>query len=123
MESLEHEVARALETSRPFYESIVAIVQAHVELVERSPAAVEFMFSMMYGPQEGQPAPDLETLYAGTRQRIFSVFERGIALGELKPRPGRHRELSRRTTRKLDPHSRLVPVQSRTTRRALSRTA
>ena len=88
MESLEHEVARALETSRPFYESIVAIVQAHVELVERSPAAVEFMFSMMYGPQEGQPAPDLETLYAGTRQRIFSVFERGIALGELKPRPG-----------------------------------
>ncbi len=88
MESLEHEVARALETPRPFYESIVAIVQAHVDLVERSPAAVEFMFSMMYGPQDGQPAPDLETLYAGTRQRIFEIFERGIASGELKPRPG-----------------------------------
>ena len=88
MESLEHEVARALETPRPFYESIVAIVQAHVGLVERSPAAVEFMFAMMYGPQDGQPSPDLETLYAGTQQRIFAVFEKGIASGELKPRPG-----------------------------------
>ena len=27
-------------------------------------------------------------MYAGTRQRIFAVFERGIASGELKPRPG-----------------------------------
>lgn len=88
MESLEHEVARALETPRPFYESILAVVQAHVDLVERSPAAVEFMFSMLYGPQEGQPAPDLETLYAGTQQRILAVFERGITSGELEPRPG-----------------------------------
>ncbi len=66
----------------------MAIVQAHVDLVERSPAAVEFMFSMLYGPQEGQPSPDLETMYAGTRQRMLGVFERGIASGELKPRPG-----------------------------------
>ena len=88
MESLEHEVTRALETPRPFYESIVAIVQAHVGLVEHSPAAVEFMFSMMYGPQEGQPTPDLETLYAGTHQLILAVFDNGIASGELKPRPG-----------------------------------
>jgi AcrR family transcriptional regulator len=88
MRSLEAEVARALETPRPFYESVVAIVQAHVDLVERSPAAVEFMFSMLYGPQEGQPSPDLETMYAGTRQRIVAVFERGIASGELEPRAG-----------------------------------
>lgn len=88
MECLEHEVARALETPRPFYESVVAIVQAHVDLVERSPAAVEFMFSLMYGPQEGQPEPDLETMYAGTHQQILAVFERGIASGELVPRPG-----------------------------------
>ena len=40
MASLESEVARALETPRPFYESIVSIVQAHIGLVERSPAAV-----------------------------------------------------------------------------------
>ena len=88
MASLESEVARALETPRPFYESIVSIVQAHIELVERSPAAVEFMFSMLYGPQEGQPTPDLESLYGGTRQRIQSVFTRGIDSGELVPRPG-----------------------------------
>jgi AcrR family transcriptional regulator len=88
LQSLEREVARALETPRPFYESIVSIVQAHVDLVERSPAAVEFMFSMMYGPQEGQPAPDLETMYAGTHGLILAVFERGIASGELVPRPG-----------------------------------
>lgn len=88
MESLEHEVARALETPRPFYESIVAIVQAHVDLVEHSPSAVEFMFSLMYGPQEGQPSPDLETMYHGTRELILDVFERGIESGELRPRPG-----------------------------------
>lgn len=88
MQSLEAELAHALETPRPFYESIVAIVQAHVDLVERSPAAVEFMFSMMYGPQEGQPTPDLETMYSGTHHRMLSVFERGIASGELDPRPG-----------------------------------
>ncbi len=88
MGSLESEVALALETPRPFYESIVSIVQAHIRLVERSPAAVEFMFSMLYGPQEGQPTPDLESLYGGTRQRIQSVFERGIDSGDLVPRPG-----------------------------------
>lgn len=88
LQSLEHEVARSLETPRPFYESIVSIVQAHVDLVDRCPAAVEFMFTMMYGPQEGQPAPDLEKLYSGTQQRILAVFERGIASGELVPRPG-----------------------------------
>ena len=43
---------------------------------------------MLYGPQEGQPTPDLESLYGGTRQRIQSVFERGIDSGELVPRPG-----------------------------------
>lgn len=88
MRSLEAEVARALETPRPFHESVVAIVQTHVDLVERSPAAVEFMFSMLYGPQEGQPAPDLEGMYAGTRQLMVDVFERGIASGELAPRDG-----------------------------------
>ena len=88
LESLEREVAHALDTARPFHESIVAIVHAHVDLVERSPAAVEFMFSMMYGPQEGQPLPDLASMYEGTRQRILKVFEDGIASGELVPRPG-----------------------------------
>ena len=43
---------------------------------------------MLYGPQEGQPTPNLDLLYDGTRQRIQNVFERGIASGDLVPRPG-----------------------------------
>lgn len=88
MECLEVEVAKALETPRPFCESVVAVVDAQVGLAKRSPAAVEFMFSMLYGPQAGQPAPDLEVMYAGTRQRLVALFERGIATGELRLRRG-----------------------------------
>jgi len=88
MASLEAEVAAGLELRGPFHESIAAVVDAHVGLMERCPAAVEFMFSMLYGPQEGQPLPDLDSMYAGTAGRIFEVFERGIADGELIPRPG-----------------------------------
>lgn len=88
MDSLEAEVARALERPLPFYEAIHAIARAHVDLVERSPAAIEFMLSMLYGPQEGQPTPDLDKMYQGTGALIHDTFEKGIASGEFQPRPG-----------------------------------
>lgn len=88
MASIDAEVARALDTPRPFYDAVVALVEAHVGLLDHSPSAVEFMFTLMYGPQEGQPVPDLSRLWSGTRERVQSVFERGIATGELVPRPG-----------------------------------
>ena len=88
MESMEAEVAKALEPSPSFREAVTAIVRANIQLVERSPSAVEFMLSLLYGPQERQPAPDIERMYAGTRRHLLETFERGIASGELVPRPG-----------------------------------
>lgn len=88
MKSMESEVAQALEPSLGFQEAVAAIVRANMQLVERSPSAVEFMLSLLYGPQEGQPAPDIESMYAGTRRLLLQTFERGIASGELVPRPG-----------------------------------
>lgn len=88
MSNLAAEVASAVERDLPFHESIEAIVRAHVDLVERNPAALEFMLSLLYGPQEGQPVPDVEAMYSKTRRLMVTVFERGIESGEFRPRPG-----------------------------------
>lgn len=87
MASLESEVSAAA-AARGFLDAIRALARAHVELAERSPAAVEFMFSLLYGPQEGQPAPDVESMYRKTRATMAEVFERGIRSGEFRPRAG-----------------------------------
>jgi AcrR family transcriptional regulator len=88
MASVETEVARALDTSNGFPEAIRAIARAHVALVDRSPSAVQFMLAMLYGPQEGQPQPDVDRMYAATGRRIAETFERGIRSGELELREG-----------------------------------
>jgi AcrR family transcriptional regulator len=88
MSSLESEMKAAMESSSSFYDAVQAIARGHVELAERSPAAVEFMFSMLYGPKEGQPTPDIESMYASTRSIIAEAFARGIGSGEFLPRPG-----------------------------------
>ena len=88
MSSLESEVRASVEEASGFVETVRAIAAAHVELAERSPSAVEFMFAMLYGPQEDQPQPDIEGMYAGTRRRMAEVFERGITSGEFAPRNG-----------------------------------
>lgn len=88
MASVESEVARAVDAAESFHEAIFAIARAHVDLVERSPSAVQFMLAMLYGPQEGQPEPDLDRMYRGTGRRIAQTFERGIESGELRPRTG-----------------------------------
>lgn len=88
MSSVEAEVRRAVEVPRPFHQRIEAIARAHVDLVERSPAAVEFMLAMLYGPREGQPEPDLDRMYAPTGRMLAETFEQGIRDGELVPRPG-----------------------------------
>ena len=71
-------------STNPSYRSFEPISGSSSALLQPSSS----WFSMLYGPQEGQPTPDLESLYGGTRQRIQSVFERGIDSGELVPRPG-----------------------------------
>jgi hypothetical protein len=43
---------------------------------------------MLYGPQEGQPQPDVDRMYASTGRMIAETFERGIRSGELKLRAG-----------------------------------
>lgn len=88
MSSLAAEVGRAVDRELPFHESIEAIVKAHLDLVERTPAALEFMLSLLYGPQEGQPVPDIEAMYSQTRRMMVKAFERGIDSGEFRPRPG-----------------------------------
>ena len=88
MASVETEVARALETPNNFREAVEAIARAHVELVDRSPSAVQFMLAMLYGPQEGHPEPDLDRMYAATGRMIAETFDRGIRSGELKLRAG-----------------------------------
>ena len=88
MRSLEAEVARTLETERPFFDTIVAIVDTHARLAESSPSAVEFMFSMLYGPEQGQPSLDINQLYEPTFRMIYEQFERGIETGAFVPREG-----------------------------------
>jgi len=88
MKSLAAEVEEALETPRSFYGSVVAIVEAHVGILDKCPAAVEFMFSLMYGPQEGQPVLDISGMWSDTRERIAGVFDRAVTAGELVPREG-----------------------------------
>jgi AcrR family transcriptional regulator len=88
LSSLESEVRAAIERSSGFHATIEAVARAHVELSERSPSAVEFMFSMLYGPQEGQPMPDIQAMYRTTRRLIAEVFEKGIRSGELRLREG-----------------------------------
>lgn len=88
MSSLESEVSVAVRTGASFLETVRAIARGHVELAERSPAAVEFMFSMLYGPSEGQPTPDIESMYATTRSLIAEAFHRGVESGEFRPRAG-----------------------------------
>lgn len=88
MASVERNVERALQQPQPFHRAIESIVSAHVRLTHESPAAVEFMLSMLYGPREGQPEPDLDRMYRTTRRHIVATFERGIATGEFLPRAG-----------------------------------
>jgi AcrR family transcriptional regulator len=90
MWSLEQHVAQVASgvAERPFAVAIEAIVEAHLELCERSEAALEFLLALLYGPMDGQPAVDLDGLYAGTRRTLERAFERAIVAGELVPRAG-----------------------------------
>jgi AcrR family transcriptional regulator len=88
MSSLESEVRASVDGTNGFLETVQAIAQAHVQLAERSPSAVEFMFAMLYGPEEDQPRPDIEAMYVATHGMMVSVFERGIASSEFRPRKG-----------------------------------
>lgn len=88
MESLESEVRNRLADATSFFDAIQAVARAHVDLAARSPSAVEFLFSLLYGPREGQPSPDIEKMYANTRAMIATVFDNGIGSGEFQPRAG-----------------------------------
>ncbi len=88
MESLEADVAERVHSEMPFPDAISAIVSAHTDLLEQSPSAIAFMLSLLYGPQEGQPIPDIDAMWANTGRLIEATFERGIANGEFVPRPG-----------------------------------
>lgn len=88
MASLESEVRTELAGATSFMDAVQAIARAQVELAARSPSAVEFMFSLLYGPREGRPSPNIEEMYRGIRTMMIEVFEKGIRSGEFRPRPG-----------------------------------
>ncbi len=86
---MEEQVTRALEDEHAsFYEQIEQVVMVHLEGVRREPKALQFIYSVLFGPQENHPEFDVLAKRQQTIERLEALFARAIERGEFVPRDG-----------------------------------
>jgi AcrR family transcriptional regulator len=85
-ESMADDVAAALSEADSFADKLDGIVWAHLEACRRSPIAVQFVYSVLFGPQTNRPEFDVFGQHVCMLGSIVELFEEAIQSGEFVPR-------------------------------------
>jgi AcrR family transcriptional regulator len=83
MEGLADEVAAGCPDDAPLIATLRGNLEGHLRFATEHPDAVAFVLGLIYGPEEGRPALDLEAMYAPVRNRVRRAFERAARSGIL----------------------------------------
>jgi AcrR family transcriptional regulator len=86
--SMRDVIAEAIAAARTLEERIRAIVAVHLSGFEEAPIALQFVYSVIFGPISSRPDFDVIAAHMEMQQMVVGVFEEAIARGELKPQPG-----------------------------------
>lgn len=87
--SIEQRVTEALEASQASLEEQVRhILAAHLDGALESPRALQFVYSVLFGPRDSRPAFDLVARRRATFEGVERIFAQAIERGELEPHPG-----------------------------------
>ena len=69
-------------------EQLYEVVRIHLEVARESPEALQFIYSVLFGPRQGRPDVDPIKMRQGTLARVTLIFERAMERGEFVPRAG-----------------------------------
>lgn len=80
-------VVSALSEAENFEEAVEAVVWTQFEEARRSPIALKFCYSILFGPSGNAPSFDVFEARAEMVEHIVNVFEKAIEAGEFDPHP------------------------------------
>lgn len=84
-EAITYRVREVLESSGSFEERVVGIVRAHAEACLDAPVALQFVYFVLFGPEDSKPSFDVLEAREPMAAQIRGVFETAIEVGEFEP--------------------------------------
>lgn len=84
-DSMAEDVDRTIATADTFVDKLRGIAHAHLEGCRKTPIALKFVYSVLFGPQASRPELDIFTRHVCVIGAIAKVFEEAIATGEFEP--------------------------------------
>ncbi len=85
-ENMRNEMLTALEDAESLDEAVDRTVLTHFEACKRTPVALRFVYSTMFGPERSAPSFDLSSAHRKMVDEIAVVFERAAERGDFEPR-------------------------------------
>jgi AcrR family transcriptional regulator len=82
------EIGEALEEAEDFEAAIEAVITSYFEACLRSPIALQFVYTVLFGPKESTPSFDVFSARAELAERIAGAIQTATDRGEFEPQPG-----------------------------------
>ena len=82
------EIGGALDEAADFEEAIEAVITSYFEACLRSPVALQFVYTVLFGPKQSTPAFDVFTARAELVERLAGAIQTAIERGDFTPHPG-----------------------------------
>lgn len=89
MFSIIHERIEAeVPADRTLYEKIRGVISTHVDTLREAPLAVQFVYSVIFGPQRIGPSFNVINSNRQSFRQLERVFQKSISSGEIEVRQG-----------------------------------
>ena len=72
----------------PLKDMLARVLALHLEAVQSSPVALQFIYAVLFGPRDARPAVDPIAKRVESLMALHGVFERAIDRGEFTPHAG-----------------------------------
>jgi len=82
------EIGEALDETDDFESAVEAVISSYFEACLRSPIALQFVYTVLFGPTESTPSFDVFSARAELVERIAGAIQTAIDRGDFTPQPG-----------------------------------
>ena len=79
------EISEALEEDSTIEEAVETVITTYFDACLRSPVALQFVYTVLFGPKESTPSFDIFSARAGLVERLVEVFQKAIDAGDFEP--------------------------------------
>ncbi|MBA2662045.1 MAG: TetR/AcrR family transcriptional regulator [Bradymonadaceae bacterium] len=86
--SMQTRIETCIDGAKDLPAKVRAIAWAHIDGARRAPLTLQFIYSVIFGPEQSRPTFNIICSHEAMMARVYKMFDEAIASGEFEPHPG-----------------------------------